>query len=148
MATAKKGIGNIIEDLIYNKYFWIGAGILAVVIYFYFQGKKAAAITTAVLPNAGAGIPLGWTPNPAAVIIHNAMDTGDILFGWYDFGTDEDLIFNTLQPLTLDQRVAVNNEFNRLYVAESEMTMREWFEAELDGEDLSRVMALFNGATI
>lgn len=148
MAANKKGFGGIIEDLIYNKWFWIGVVVLIVIIYFYFQGKKAASFMTADLPNSGSGIPQGWSPNPSAVMIHNAMDTGDILFGWWDYGTDEDLIFNTLQPLTLDQRVSVNNEFNRLYTADSGMTMREWFEGELDGEDLSRVMALFNGATI
>jgi len=145
---SKKTTGEVVTDLLYNKWFWIAVLFVIIILYVYNQGKEAATGKQAPLPNSGAGIPVGWTPNPAAVTIHNAMDTGGVLWGVWNYGTDEDTIFNTLQPLTLDQRVAVNNEFNKLYQAESEMTMVQWFESELDGEDLSRVMALFNGASI
>jgi hypothetical protein len=145
---AKKTTGEIVTDLLYNKWFWVIVLLVIIIWYVYNEGKDDGQGDQSKLPNSGSGIPVGWTPNPAAITIHNAMDTGAAFWGAWGYGTDEDLIFSTLEPLTLDQRVAVNNEFNKLYQNESGMSMADWFESELDGEDLSRVMALFNGASI
>lgn len=147
MATEKTNIWAFLQKLIQNKWFWISVAVLLLGTYIYMQGKKAAATDQAILPNGGTGIPLGWDPTNDATKLHDAMATGSVFWGAIDYGTDEQTIFDTLDPLTEDQCAAVNNRFNELYQAESEMTLREWFEDELSGDDLDRALGYFNGIT-
>lgn len=133
------------EDLLKNKWFWIVLLVIVIAWYIYKQGVANGAGDQAELPNGGTGIPAGWSATPAATALHGAMDTGSAFWGAIGYGTDEDTIWNTLEYLSLDQRAAVNNEFNRLYQGESGMNLRQWFEDELSGEELNRALAYFNG---
>lgn len=87
------------------------------------------------LPTAGSGIPKGWTPTAGARTLHNAMQ---------GLGTDSVTIFAVLQNATKDQLVAIYNEFTRLFWAEGDGDLFNWFSDDLDAEDLGRALAFFN----
>lgn len=57
--------------------------------------------------------------------------------GW---GTDEDMIWKTLEALTTPQRKKVTTYFNANYGKGS--TLAEWFKGDLSGKDLTRALAL------
>lgn len=79
------------------------------------------------------GINISWSPRASAEALQDAMK---------GLGTDEDKIFNTLEPLTKQQRNDVRNYFNT-YFGDGD-TLFEWFEDDLSGNDLSRAKAYFN----
>ena len=79
------------------------------------------------------GINISWSPRASAEALKDAMK------GW---GTDEDKIFNTLEPLNKQQLSDVRNYFNT-YFGDGD-TLFEWFEGDLSGNDLTRAKAYFN----
>jgi len=70
---------------------------------------------------------IAFNPQPYAKKLYTAMK------GW---GTDEDMIFNTMEMLTPEERKQVKKYF------ESNLgegySLREWFEGDLSGGDLER----------
>ena len=74
-----------------------------------------------------------WSPRFSAEALRDAMK------GW---GTKEDKIWSTLDPLTSEQRQKVRTYFNT-YFGDGD-TLFEWFEGDLSGEDLQRAKAYFN----
>ena len=70
------------------------------------DGNPAPPPPPAPLPNSGSGIPQGWSPEPAARKIHNALR---------GITEDEEAVYAAFSGLTQDQKVAVINEFNRLF---------------------------------
>jgi hypothetical protein len=74
-----------------------------------------------------------WSPRFSAEALRDAMK------GW---GTTENKIWSTLDPLTSEQRQKVRTYFNT-YFGDGD-TLFEWFEGDLSGEDLQRAKAYFN----
>jgi len=74
-----------------------------------------------------------WSPRFSAEALRDAMK------GW---GTSENKIWSTLDPLTSEQRQKVRTYFNT-YFGDGD-TLFEWFEGDLSGEDLQRAKAYFN----
>lgn len=144
MATQKVTGWEVLLTILRNKWFWIAVGGILIIYLIYAAGKKAASGTSAPLPNNGTGIPAGWTATQDAMVLHDAMDNGSWVLG-AGYGTDEDAIWGVLEGKTDDQLVAIYNEFNRLYQAESEMDLMDWFEEDLEGDDLNRALGYFNG---
>ena len=80
------------------------------------------------IPNQQAG----FDPRHFAVQLKDAMDGA---------GTDEQVIWNTLEPLSKTQRKAVATYFGT-YLGEGD-TLDEWFEGDLSGKDLQRARGYF-----
>ena len=126
--------------LLLNKKVLIGVGILLVILFIYFSGKKSGKDKNrkppkpAPLPNNGQGIPQGWSPSGPAIRLHSAME------GW---GTDYEAIWNALTGLTNDQLAAVKNEFDRRFHQEGDGDLFEWFEDDMSGDNLGRAMGYF-----
>jgi|DEB0MinimDraft_4_1074332.scaffolds.fasta_scaffold123839_2 hypothetical protein len=59
--------------------------------------------------------------------------------GW---GTDENLIWNTLEPLNKEQRNSVKQYFDA-YLGKGE-SLFQWFEDDLDGSELAKAKGYFN----
>jgi len=74
----------------------------------------------------------GFNARPHAQSLYTAMS------GW---GTDEDMIFDTLDPLTKEQAKAVRTYFNT-YFSEG-YSLDQWFEGDLSGSDLTRARGYF-----
>jgi hypothetical protein len=142
--STKTTIWDIALTVIKSKWFWIATAAIIIVWYFYSEGKKAAEGTQAELPNNGTGIPAGWTPGADAMGLHDEMDNGSWLMG-AGYGTDEEKIWSILTGKTDDQLISIYNEFNRLYQADSGMTLIGWFNEDLSGDDLTRALDYFNG---
>ena len=77
-----------------------------------------------------------WTPAAAAQNIYDSMKGA---------GTDEDLFFNTAEPLSSSQRTAVKNYFNE-NLGEGD-TLCEWIEADFSMGDEDKALALFGYPT-
>jgi len=124
--------------LLLNRKVQIAIVVIIIVTVIFFYGRNSASVNKPPkpkdLPNSGSGIPKGWSPSSSARKIHSSMS---------GIGTDTSLLFNTLDPLTDDQLAAVFNEFNRLYSNEGEGDLFQWFEDDLDSEELSRALGYF-----
>ena len=82
---------------------------------------------------------VGFDAEPHAKALYNAMSGG---------GTDESLIFSTLEPLSLAQRQAVRSHFNAFYGNKGFWNwgyapLFEWFDGDLSEPELSRAKNLF-----
>lgn len=77
-----------------------------------------------------------WTPATAAQNIYDSMKGN---------GTDEDLFFNTAEPLSSSQRTAVKNYFNE-NLGEGD-TLCEWIEGDFSFGDEDKALALFGYPT-
>lgn len=106
-----------------------------IIYYFYKQGKKAGGIIK--YPNNGSGIPAGWSPRPSVIQLENAFCPNGL---WGCPGTDESLIFATLNPLTDDQLAAVYNDYRN----KNGEDLLGKFNDELSGDDLTRALAYFS----
>lgn len=81
---------------------------------------------------------VGFNAEPHARNLYNAMETNCFLI----FGcTNEQLIWQTLDPLSVEQREAVRNYFNTHYGGNK--GLMEWFEADLSGQDLAKAKGYF-----
>lgn len=74
-----------------------------------------------------------FNPRPHAEKLKDSMK------GW---GTNEGMIWNTLEPLSMEQRNKVRNYFNMYFGNGS--TLFEWFDGDLSGSDLSKAKSYFN----
>jgi hypothetical protein len=74
-----------------------------------------------------------FNPRPSAQALLDAMK------GW---GTSESQIWNTLEPLNLEQRNKVRSYFN-IYFADGS-TLFEWFDGDLGGSSLTKAKSYFN----
>ena len=75
----------------------------------------------------------GFNPRPSAEALRDAMK------GW---GTDEDKIWNTLEPLSPNERTQVRTYFNT-YFGDGD-NLFGWFDGDLSGHDLTRAKGYFN----
>lgn len=105
--------------------------VIAILYWIYRKGKASGSVPTKLkIPNSGKGIPLGWSPTQDVISLHDAME------GW---GTDEEIIFNTLDGLTRDQLSAIYNEYGNRYKKD----IIQDFESELSGDNLKRAINYF-----
>ena len=74
-----------------------------------------------------------WSPRSSAEALKDAMK------GW---GTDEEIIWATLEPLSADQRAKVRNYFNT-YFADG-TNLFGWFASDLSSTDLAKAKSYFN----
>ena len=77
-----------------------------------------------------------WSPATAAQNIYDSMKGN---------GTDEDMFFNTAEPLSSAQRTAVKNYFNE-HLGEGD-TLCEWIEGDFSFGDEDKALALFGYPT-
>ena len=121
-----------------NLYAIAGVIIVVVVYYFYTAGKKAGGIIT--YPNNGTGIPSGWSPRPVVVQLQSAFNpSGNSWMTAFD-GTNEDLIWSSLNNLTDDQLASVYND----YLQVTGHSILDDLRRELSGDDLTRAMQYFS----
>lgn len=76
-----------------------------------------------------------YNPRQDVIRIKNAME---------GFGTDEQAIFDTLEGKNDGQLVAIYNDFGS-YTGDD---LFEWFNDDLNGNDLARAMAYFDGIIV
>jgi hypothetical protein len=122
-------------------YLWYVLGFLAilvvVLVLILTLGKRPKKLKPVIidLPDSGAGIPQGWRPEGPAQ---------NLLIAVEGVGTDENLFFSTLRPLTNDQRAAVVNSFNRNQAVSTGYTLAEWVQGDFSGSDLSEALDLIS----
>ena len=75
---------------------------------------------------------VGFQPRSHAQRLFSAMK------GW---GTDEEMIWTTLEPLTKEQRTQVRKYFNTYFG--NMYSLDEWFAGDLSGKDLQRARSYF-----
>ena len=131
-----KSIDTYIKE---NKLTLILVGILLLAYYIYKQGKRVGSQGYANLPDGGSGIPSGWTPRTSTLKLVEAINPSASSWLISFDGTDEEKIFDTLDPLTRDQRTAIYND----YLQYTGRNLMDDFENELSGSDLSRALAFF-----
>ena len=74
-----------------------------------------------------------WSPRSSAEALRDAMK------GW---GTNEEAIWTTLEPLSADQRAKVRNYFNTYFADGSNLF--QWFASDLGSSDLAKAKSYFN----
>lgn len=131
-----KSIDQYIKE---NKLTLILIGIIALAYYIYKQGKRVGSQGYANLPDGGSGIPAGWTPRTSTLKLVEAINPSASTWLISVDGTDEEKIFDTLDPLSRDQRTAVYND----YLQYTGRNLMDDLEDELSGSDLSRALAYF-----
>jgi hypothetical protein len=102
--------------------------IAVLVLLIYYYGKtKGRSIP---LPSNGSGIPYGWSAVVSVEKLRGAMD---------GLGTDENAIFETLEPMTRDQLAAIYNEYEH----RTGENLFDRFREELSSGDLTRALYYF-----
>ena len=99
--------------------------VALIVWWIYAQGKKAATGPQVDLPGGANAIPAGWSPEPLAKELHDAMDSLLV------FADTKETAFKKLFELPTDAMiVAVYNAFGKLYFSEGYGTLTEWIRDE------------------
>ena len=132
------------KGIISNKWFWIATIVIVVLLMTYYFGRASKKVPAAVPYKADQpAIPQGWTAEPSARALKNAAA------GW---GTDTQMIWDTLGYLNDNQLIAVYNGYNALYHPGgdgnllSDFLDPNWLGiAELSGEDAQRFAQYFDG---
>jgi hypothetical protein len=130
-----------------NRVIFMGLGIVAVgaVGYVIFKRlankKKYTMADLPVVPPVAGSSPTAppkaeWSPQPAAQALYDSMK---------GVGTDEDMFFNTAEPLSANQRTAVKNYFNQ-NLGEGE-DLCNWIEGDFSWGSETKALALFGYPT-
>ena len=116
-------------------YIGIGAVVVSVVAILFLKkraskNRETEYFPVPTTPSGSETKPIEkFDPKPFAVNLKTAMK------GW---GTDEDMIWNTLSPLSQKQRIAVETYFNK-NLGEGD-TLEAWLKGDLGSDDLERAM--------
>jgi LPXTG-motif cell wall-anchored protein len=141
-----------------NKNIKIAIGIGAVLLagggaYFFLKRKKKKSGLSNELSQVAEGIsqtaggsssgskPVsssGYKPISGEMIKKLAKNLSVAMLGW---GTNEQLIWDTLDPLNSDDRIKVKNYFDANYGKGEDLIA--WFKDDLDGADLQKALAYY-----
>jgi hypothetical protein len=107
---------------------WGAFGLVALLVYFYFKGKKDGKlnIPDASYPDGGKGVPHGWNPNVLAEKLFSVLD------GFLTLAETKVNVLKELNELgTDDMMVAVYNVFNKKYGDKGQGSLTQWIKDEI-----------------
>jgi len=101
--------------------------IVGLVYLIYRWGKRNAEGPQVTLTNGTQSIPKGWTPEPLARQLHDALD------GVFVLAATKGEAFKKVMDLPTDDMIkSVYNAYNTLYFKEGNGTLVQWLRDELN----------------
>ncbi|WP_080056723.1 hypothetical protein [Spirosoma aerolatum] len=129
MNEALKKTGQVAGKIARNTTFQIVVGVLAVLGFVYWIGRKMGQkeIPQVEYPNKGTGLPAGWQGQAESII----KDCYDVVYGSIVFSGAKDELFTTLLGLSDDQLVYVYNAWNARYFRLHNETLTQAIDNEV-----------------